>query len=86
MKKSEIVVGGIYGNGKGRIRRVVAEGDYKLYAGQMDCDCLEYEIINDGTMRNRAAGSVGRMTRVRFAAWAKERMNDVEANDGPENA
>lgn len=38
MKKSEVKIGGIYSNGKGRIRKVVDIGpQYKLYDEQ---ECL----------------------------------------------
>lgn len=75
MKKSEIVVGGVYSNGKGRVRKVVAEGpEYVLYEGQAETDNLRYEVINDGTKKNKSAGEQGNITRTSFAAWAKEKL------------
>lgn len=75
MKKSEIVVGGVYSNGKGRIRKIVAEGpEYMLYDGQTEADNLRYEIVNDGTKKNKSAGEQGNITRTSFATWAKERI------------
>jgi hypothetical protein len=76
LKKAEIVVGGFYSNGKGRIRKVVAEGpEYVLYEGQASTNNLRYEIINDGTKKNRTVGEQGNITRTAFATWAKERIN-----------
>ena len=75
MKKSEIVVNGIYSNGKGRLRKVVAEGsEYVLYGSQTETDNLRYEVLNDGTKKNKTAGEQGNITRASFATWAKERV------------
>jgi len=77
MKKNEIVVGGTYSNGKGRIRKVVAEGpEYKLYDSQRTTDYIRYEIIHDGTKKNRRAGQQGNMTRQTFARWAGEKIGE----------
>lgn len=76
MKKSEIVVGKTYSNGKGRIRKIVAAGpEYKSYDIQTDTDNLRYEIVNDGTKKNRTAGEQSNITRTAFAAWAKSIVN-----------
>jgi hypothetical protein len=76
MKKSEIQVGKTYSNGKGGIRKVIAEGaEYVLYQGQESTDNLRYEVVHDGTKNNRKAGMQGNMTRATFASWAKEVMN-----------
>jgi len=76
MKKNEIVVGGIYGNGKGKWRKVVAEGpEYVLYYSQECTDNLRYEIIHDGTKKNRSAGNQSNMTRQSFSSWAKEKLS-----------
>lgn len=74
MNKSEIVIGGVYSNGKGRIRKVADIGDYPLYTGQNDRDDVLYEIVNDGTKANKTAGRKKRQTRTSFASWAKERI------------
>ena len=76
MKKNEIKEGALYTNGKGRVRKVLHFGPYVLYAGQEDKDCLEYEIINDGTKNNLTKGKVDRMSRASFAAWAKQEVRD----------
>ena len=79
MKKSEIKIGGIYTNGKGRVRRVLDrtnDGKYRLYDGQSETDCLLYSILNDGTKANRLCGTTGVMTVSSFASWAKEALKD----------
>lgn len=75
MKKSDIMIGLSYSNGKGRVRKVLdrtQDGKYKLYPGQMDTDCVLYEIINDGSKKNLSAGKTGVMSASSFATWAKE--------------
>ncbi|MCL6480028.1 MAG: hypothetical protein K6T65_16815, partial [Peptococcaceae bacterium] len=61
MKKREIVIGGIYSNGKkGRFyseRKVVdisMEGKYKLYKGQINQETVFYETIK-GYYSNRCS-------------------------------
>lgn len=71
MKKSEIKIGSVYTNGRGRERRVVDRGDYPLYDGQLDHDCILYEVVKDGSKKNLSAGKNGRMTATSFASWAK---------------
>ena len=57
MKKSEVKIGGIYSNGKGRIRKVVDIGpQYKLYDEQECLENLRYEIVHDGSKNNCTAG------------------------------
>lgn len=83
MKKSEIKIGGIYTNGKGRIRRIIDrtnDGKYRLYEGQSDTDCVFYSIVNDGTKANKLCGTTGVMTATSFASWAKEAMKDGEGD------
>lgn len=73
MKKSEIKVGCVYSNGRGRARRVVDIGpQYKLYDGQESTENLRYEIVRDGSKTNRTAGQQQNMTLAAFASWAKE--------------
>lgn len=73
MKKSEIEIGKLYSNGRGRIRKVIDIGpQYKCYAGQENDECLRYEIVQDGTKKNRDTGKQCNMTLASFAAWAKE--------------
>lgn len=71
MKKSEIEIGAVYSNGKGRLRKVIDRGDHPLYQGQEDRDDILYEIVNDGTKKNLTAGKQGVMTASSFANWAK---------------
>lgn len=76
MKKSEIVLGGVYHNGKGNryheVRKVIAEGpEYTLYSGQTETDNLRYEVVSI-----RRLGHQGNITRTSFAAWAKGRFKD----------
>lgn len=80
MKKSEILIGSTYCNGKGRTRKVVEFGKFLLYPGQMDFDCVRYEIVSDGTKKNKAKGNKSEMTRTDFASWAKEKLDGKEAN------
>lgn len=75
MKKSDIMIGLSYTNGKGRVRKVLdrtQDGKYKLYEGQLDADCVLYEIVKDGSKKNRLAGKTGVMSSASFAVWAKE--------------
>ena len=65
MKTREIVVGGTYSNGKGRVRKVT----------HCDARIMHYEILNDGTRQNRLRGVRGEMTVIAFARWAKERIS-----------
>lgn len=77
MKKSEIKIGKAYSNGKGRIRKVVDMGpQYKLYDSQECTDNLRYEVVNDGSKKNRTADEQGNMTLAAFASWAKEEVAD----------
>lgn len=80
MHKADIVVGGVYSDGKKGIRRVVDEGpQYKLYGSQETEDCLLYELLSgrrsDGERGKSEAGNpLYHCTRTAFAAWAKERI------------
>lgn len=81
MKKSEIMVGLLYTNGKGRVRKVLdrtRDGKYVLYHGQMDQDCVLYEIIKDGSKKNKTAGKTGVTSTASFATWAKEEVTRNE--------
>lgn len=79
MKKSEIRIFGVYSNGRGRVRKVVDIGpQYVLYDGQECTENLRYEIVNDGTKKNRTAGEHHNMTVAAFAAWAKEEVEVEE--------
>ena len=77
MKKSEIKIGAVYSNGRGRERKVIDRGDYPLYAGQGDHDCILYEIVKDWSKKNLSAGQRGNMTATSFANWVKEEVEDV---------
>ena len=75
MRKSEIKIGGVYSNGKGRIRKVIGIGpQYKFYEGQECIENLRYEIVNDGSKKNLTAGEQCNMTVASFASWAKEQV------------
>lgn len=68
MKKSEIEVGAVYSNGKGRTRCVIKRGNtFYLYSGQKDTDCVMYRDN---------AGRIGTMTAAGFASWAKEKVEE----------
>lgn len=73
MKKSQIKIGKVYSNGKGRSRKVVDIGpEYKLYSAQESTENLRHEIVQDGTEKNRTAGEQHNITLVAFASWAKD--------------
>lgn len=75
MKKNEIQIGASYSNGKGRIRKVIDMGpQYKFYYGQECTENLRYEIVHDGTKKNRTAGEQSNMSVAAFAVWAKEKI------------
>lgn len=77
MKTSEIVVGGTYSNGKGRVRKVIAEGCFRNFDWQRDKDWVKYEFIEYGpnwTCWDAHNGNVRTMTRNAFARWAKARL------------
>lgn len=66
MKTADIKIGRSYSNGKGRTRKVLDIGDYPLYPGQRDRNCVLYEY--DGLKLH--------MTLVSFANWAKMEVSD----------
>lgn len=77
MKKSEIKVGKLYSNGKGRVRKVIDIGpQYTAYCNQGCTENLCYEIVNDGSKKNGACGQRGNMTIAAFASWAKCLVDD----------
>ena len=76
MKKSEIRIGHTYSTGRGRERRVIDIGpQYKLYDAQESVENMRYEVVKDGSVRNRTMGAEHNMTLAAFAAWAKEEVS-----------
>ena len=76
MKKTEIHIGTIYSDGKGREREVLAMGpEYVLYEGQTCKENLRYRIIKDGSKKNASKGTERNMTVAAFAAWSKTPIN-----------
>jgi hypothetical protein len=81
MKKNEIVVGGVYTNQKGAVRKVIGMGpEFKLYGGQEDEECLQYELLkgkrypySKGT--SAPGNQINNCTVTAFASWAKERTH-----------
>lgn len=81
MKKSEIVVGGVYSNKKGAVRKVIGMGpEFKLYEGQEDEECLQYELLkgkkypySKGT--SESGNQINNCTVTAFASWVKERTD-----------
>lgn len=72
MKKSDIVIGEIYSNGKGRERKVIGIGpEFKFYDGQECTENMRYEIVKDGTKANLSKGKQCNMTLASFSSWAK---------------
>jgi len=52
----------------------VAEGsEYVLCEGQLETDNLRYEIIHDGTKKNKSAGDQGNITRNVFCSMGKRK-------------
>jgi hypothetical protein len=46
MKKNEIVIGGVYTNKKGSVRKVIGMGpEFKSHEFQENEECLQYEIL-----------------------------------------
>lgn len=82
MKASQIRKRYLYSNGADLFRLVLDEGNYTLYPGQMDHDCILYlglrlkagALVHDG--RTRWGGTnTGRSTRASFASWAKVELD-----------
>lgn len=88
MKRDQIKTGKVYSDGRGRFSIVTGEGDYPLFPGQTDHDCIEYE-----TVRVSKRGPVAvehhhnsyrtpythHTTRSSFATWAAREATDEEA-------
>ena len=73
MTKSDIVIGGIYDNGKGRIRTILDIGAFKAdCGGRTYSDNVLFKIASQSGKRSV-------MTRAAFAKWAKFRRTDLEA-------
>lgn len=88
MKRSEIVTGATYSNGKqGRhraVRRVLDMGaQYTLYRSQVATDCLAYALV-EGRQEHLCHGRTPSGQQIRhstvasFASWAKERIESEE--------
>lgn len=76
MRKADIIVGGVYSDGKKTVRRVYSE---TTAAGFEDNDRVVYEVLqgkwpaySHGKSEN--GYPLTSCTRVAFAAWAKTRM------------
>ena len=80
MKVKEIVVGGIYSNGKTGKREVVAEGTALEMTGhgpwftKSDNDYIKYKVLS-GRKPDWGVNGVAGMTRRAMAVWAKERIH-----------
>lgn len=78
MRRSEIVVGSCYSNGKGRVRKVLAVGpQFKYYRSAVCSENLRYEVIQDGSKGNSTFGTMANCSLASFASWAKERVDDM---------
>lgn len=76
MKKSAILIGRIYTDGKS-IRKIIDEGPHcKLYHTVTDPDGLQYEILHGSE-----AGSKNYITRTAFASWAKREIPEAAFDD-----
>ena len=88
MRRDQIKTSKVYSNGRGQFRIVTGEGDYPLFPGQTDHDCIEYETV---TVGKRGPVAVYRRdgcyrtpythhaTRSSFATWAAREATDEEA-------
>lgn len=57
---------------RGQRRKVVDAGErFKLYFGQEDADCLQYEIIQSARKNRADLGRRGKCTRTSLASWAE---------------
>ena len=88
MKRDQIKTGKVYSNGRGQFRIVTGEGDYPLYLGQTDHDCIEYEAVTVGKYGPVAVEHcynsyrtpyTHHATRSSFATWAAREAADEEA-------
>ena len=71
MKKSQILVGKKYTDGKNSVRKVMAMGpEYVLYHGQQCTDNLRYQLLSK-VKGPYAVGEERNSTTTSFAAWAK---------------
>lgn len=78
MKKRDIKVGGLYSNGKGKLRKVIAMGsEYKLHENQSCWDNLQYKVVRDGTNGNKSVGGKKNCTVESFAKWSKEEIENL---------
>ena len=74
LKRTDIVAGKMYSDGRGNVRLVLAEGPaYMTEPEQREQDCIRYKVI----VRKRGPNPVGtelNCTRAAFASWAKEEV------------
>jgi hypothetical protein len=73
MKIQEIKLNGIYTDGKGNVREIVSEGEFKLYSSQKETDCLRYKLVK----KFKGPGTVNcyyNATRKHFAKWAQSKI------------
>lgn len=78
MKKSLIIVGKVYSNGKGSLRRVddiSTQGKYILYPNQHDTITVKYTAVS---MHGKPCNVSGIMTLASFAVWAKKEKDPNE--------
>lgn len=78
MKKTELLKGHIYSNGRGRMRKIIDIGpQYKSYDEQDCAENLRYEIVHDGSKANATKGHQHNMTLAAFSIWAKEDVTNA---------
>lgn len=78
MRKTDIVVGGLYTDGKS-VRRVVDEGPWLAPKGVIDKDFVLYEAVSGRKPKFALGWSVDgnpliTCSRAAFARWAKQRI------------
>lgn len=87
MKRDQIKTGKVYSDGRSRFRIVTGEGDYPLYPGQEDRDCIEYEMVRvgklgpvavEGPFKAYRTPYTHHATRSSFATWAAREATEGE--------
>lgn len=77
MKRTDIIKGECYSDGKGRIRKILDIGpQYKYYRLQRTDDCLCYILLQDKHSPQRI-GEIGCLSTAGFMSWAKERVPEI---------
>jgi hypothetical protein len=78
MRKREIVVGGVYADGTGNVREVIAEGpEHVICASHTERDNVRYRLIAKKASPDRV-GDEKNTVRHSFASWAARKVEPSE--------